>query len=64
MQYPPSIIITKRPDGTVEFSGFAIEILDYTAKALDIRKVINLVQCNSVSKNLMLNLFYLLNHQL
>ena len=34
------MIIKKRPDGTVEYSGVAFEILDYNAKALDIRKVI------------------------
>jgi hypothetical protein len=33
------MIITKYPDGTVNFRGFAFEILDYAAKALNIRKV-------------------------
>ena len=33
------MIITKRPDGTVELSGFVFEILDYVAQALHIRKV-------------------------
>ena len=33
------MIIIKRPDGTEKFSGFVFEILDYTAKALNIRRV-------------------------
>lgn len=43
MQYPPSMIITKLDDGTVDFSGFAFDILDYAAKALNIRKVYFLI---------------------
>ena len=43
LQFPPLMIINRRPDGTVEYSGAAFEILDYNAKALDIRKVIILV---------------------
>jgi hypothetical protein len=35
------MIITYRSDGTVEFSGFAFEILDFTAKSLSIRKVLS-----------------------
>jgi hypothetical protein len=42
-QFPPLMIIYKRPaDGTMQFNGVALEILDYTAKALDIRKVVQI----------------------
>ena len=33
------MILCKRPDGTVQYDGIIFEFLDYTAKALDIRKV-------------------------
>jgi len=38
------MIILKSPDGTVEFRGFVFEMLEYTAKALNIRKV-DLINC-------------------
>ena len=34
------MIITRHPDGTVEYNGVAKEMLDYVAKALNIRKVL------------------------
>ena len=40
LKFPPLMIITKRPDGSLKISGIAFEILDYTAKALNIRQVI------------------------
>ena len=43
------MIIKKRPDGTVEYSGVAFEILDYNAKALGIRKVIRLQHLNKIN---------------
>ena len=39
--------IFKRPDGTVEFGGFVFEMLEYTAKALNIRKV-DLINCSTL----------------
>jgi len=37
IQYPPTMIITKGPDGKVTYRGLAFDILDYFAKSLDIR---------------------------
>ena len=33
------MIISKNEDGTLAYSGIAFDILDYTAKALDIKKL-------------------------
>jgi hypothetical protein len=41
--------INRHPDGTVEYSGAAFEILDYTAKALGIRKVILQIMYSNVN---------------
>jgi len=45
------MIINRRPDGTVEYSGAAFEILDCNAKALDIRKVIILIMASNKIKD-------------
>ena len=36
-KYPPSMIITRLPDGTMQYRGVAFEMLGYFAKALNIR---------------------------
>ena len=33
------MIISKHPDGTMSYSGIAFDILEYNAKALNIRKL-------------------------
>ena len=35
-KYPPSINITKLPNGTFTYSGSAMDIIEYVAKGLDI----------------------------
>ena len=35
-KYPPSINITKLPNGTLIYSGSAMDIMEYVAKGLDI----------------------------
>ena len=36
MKNPPSINLTKLPDGNMSFTGSSFEILDYIAKGLNI----------------------------
>ena len=37
MQFPPAIIITADLKGTFTYSGYCIEVIDYIARALNIR---------------------------
>ena len=37
LQYPPSIYITKLPDGNLTYTGPGIQVMDYVAKGLKIR---------------------------
>ena len=40
MQYPPFIIITKEADGTANYRGVSIDILNHIGNALEIRLVL------------------------
>ena len=46
------MIIYKRSDGTMQYGGVALEILDYTAKALNIRKVITTIHWSDANENI------------
>ena len=50
------MIISKRPNGTIKLNGISFEILDYTAKALNIRKVLIKYQERAKPNNVITNI--------
>ena len=36
-QFPPSTYIVKQLDGSFKYNGYALDVMDFTAKALNVR---------------------------